>query len=185
MRTTLAVTAFVLAAALNLLGASLSGVTLPDSVDVAGKKLVLNGMGLRSRMMFKVYVGGLYLEQKSSDPTAIIQADAPKRMLLHFMRSVSRDQMVDAYTEAFANNAPDAQKSLKPEIDKLLAAFEPVTEGDEMTFTYVPGTGLTLAIKGKDKVTIPGLPFGRAMFSAWLGPKPPSADLKKGLLGQG
>lgn len=184
MRTTLAVTAFVLAAVLNLLGATLAGVTLPDTADVAGKTLTLNGMGLRSRMMFKVYVGGLYLEQKTRDAHAIIQADAPKRMTLHFLRSVSRDQMVDAYTDAFAGNAPDAQKTLKAEIGQLLAAFEPVNEGDQMLFTYVPGTGTTLTIKGKDKVTIAGLPFGRAMFAAWLGPEPPSADLKKGLLGQ-
>ncbi|MGE3844490.1 MAG: chalcone isomerase family protein [Vicinamibacterales bacterium] len=184
MRTTLAVTAFLLAAALNLAGASLSGVTLPDSVDVAGKKLVLNGMGLRSRLMFKVYVGGLYLEQKSADANAILQADTPRRMVLHFMRSVSKDQMVDAYREAFANNAPDAQKSLQKEIDSLMNAFEPVSEGDQMFFTYVPGTGMTLAIKGTDKVTIPGQAFGRAMFAAWLGPKPPSNDLKQGLLGK-
>lgn len=184
MRTTLAVTTFVLAAALNLLGATLAGVTLPDSVDVGGKTLTLNGMGLRSRMMFKVYVGGLYLEQKSRDANAIIQADAPKRMTLHFMRSVSRDQMVEAYTEAFANNAPEAAKTLKAEIAQLMAAFEPVAEGEEMLFTYVPGRGTTLTIKGKDKATIAGLPFAKAMFSAWLGPEPPSADLKKGLLGQ-
>jgi hypothetical protein len=184
MRTTLALTTFVLAAVLNLLGASLAGVTLPDSVEVAGKTLVLNGMGLRSRMMFKVYVGGLYVGQKSKDADAIIQADAPKRMVLHFLRSVSRDQMVDAYTEAFANNVPDAQKTLATEIGQLMAAFEPVTEGDQMLFTYVPGTGTTLTVKGKDKTTIAGLPFARAMFAAWLGPKPPSGELKKGLLGQ-
>jgi hypothetical protein len=184
MRTTLAVTAFVLAAALNLLGASLAGVTLPDTVEVGGTSLVLNGMGLRSRFIVKVYVGGLYVEQKTADANAIIQADAPKRMTLHFLRSVSRDQMVEAYREAFANNVPDAQKTLKAEIEQLMAAFEPVNEGDQMTFTYIPGTGTRLAIKGTDKVTIAGLPFARAMFSAWLGPKPPSADLKKGLLGQ-
>ena len=51
--------------------ASLAGVTLPDSQQVAGKNLVLNGLGLRSKMMVKVYVAGLYLEQKSSDPNAI------------------------------------------------------------------------------------------------------------------
>jgi hypothetical protein len=184
MRTTTAVSVFIVAAALNLLGASLAGVTMPDAIEVAGKNLVLNGMGLRTRFMFKVYVGGLYLEQKANEANAVIQSDAPKRMTLHFLRSVSRDQMVEAYTDAFADNAPDAQKTLKREIDQLMAAFEPVSEGDEMTFTYVPGAGTTLAIKGKDKVTIAGQPFGRAMFSAWLGPKPPSADLKKGLLGQ-
>jgi hypothetical protein len=183
MRTTLAVTAFVFAAALTLLGASLAGVNFDDSITVDGKKLVLNGMGIRSRFMVKVYVGALYLEQKSTDANAIMQADAPKQMVMHFLRGVDGDTMVEAYREAFANNAPDAQKTLKAEIDRLLSAFEPLKEGDRMSFTYVPGKGTTMAISGKEKVTIQGMPFAKAMFSAWLGPKPPSNDLKKGLLG--
>lgn len=184
MRTALAVTSFVLAAALNLTGASLPLVTLPDSVEVGGKTLVLNGVGQRSRLMFKVYVGGMYVEQKSADANALIEAEAPKRMVVHFMRSRSRDQLVEAYREAFANNAPDARKTLQKEIDSLMNAFEAVNVGDEMFFTYVPGSGTTLTIKGIDRVTIPGRPFGRAMFSAWLGPKPPSTPLKQGLLGK-
>jgi len=183
MRMTVSVSVLVAAATLSLLAASLAGVTLPDTTEVGGRTLVLNGMGLRSRLMIKVYVAGLYLEKKSSDADAIVKADAPKRMVLHFLRSVSRDQMVDAYTEAFDNNAPGSRTSLKSEIAQLMAAFEPVAANDQMMFTYQPGVGTTLAVKGKDKVTIPGLPFARAMFSAWLGPKPPSADLKKGLLG--
>ena len=184
MRTTLAVSTFLLAAAISVAGASLSGITLPDTVDVAGKKLVLNGMGLRKKMMFSVYVGGLYIENKSADAGAILQADAPKRVLMQFMRSVSKDQMVEAYTEAFQNNAPDILKTQKADVDKLMAAFEPLNEGEQISFTYVPGTGTTFASKGKDKLTIPGLPFAKAMFSAWLGPKPPTDALKKGMLGE-
>jgi hypothetical protein len=40
-------------------------VTLPDTEQVGATKLVLNGMGLRTEFMVKVYVAGLYLEQKS------------------------------------------------------------------------------------------------------------------------
>jgi hypothetical protein len=50
--------------------------------------------------------------------------------------------------------------------------------------TYVPGTGTTLTVRGKDKLTIAGLPFAQALFSVWLGPKPPTSDLKSGMLGK-
>jgi hypothetical protein len=50
--------------------------------------------------------------------------------------------------------------------------------------TYVPGTGTRLTVKGNDKLTIPGQPFAKALFTIWLGPNPPNSDLKKGLLGQ-
>ena len=170
--------------AVDLCAASLAGVTMPDTVQVAGKTLVLNGLGLRSKYMVKVYVAGLYLEQKSSDANAIIKVDAPKRIVLQFVHGASKSQMTDAFNESFNDNTPDAMKTMKPDIDKLLGAIDAVKVGDQMVFTYVPGTGTTFAQGGQDKVTIPGAPFGQVMFSVWLGPKPPTADCKKGMLGQ-
>ena len=72
---------------------------------------------------------------------------------------------------------------MKGDIDKFLGAVEPVKDGDQMVFTYVPGTGTTFAINGQDKVTISCAAFAEVLFSVWLGPKPPNADLKKGILG--
>jgi len=57
-------------------------------------------------------------------------------------------------------------------------------EGDQMVFTYVPGTGTTLAIKGNDKITIADPAFGRMLFSVWLGPKPTQCGPEKRILGQ-
>jgi hypothetical protein len=164
-----------------LLAATLADVTLPDSITVNNQTLMLNGLGLRSKMFVKVYVGGLYLEKKASDPAAIIQADAPKRVVMHFIYEPSREQMVDAFKEGFEGNAPG---KFKAEVEKWLAAQEALKKGDQIVVTYVPGTGTTLTIKGKDKLTVPGLPFAQAAFSVWFGPKPPTADLKNGMLGK-
>jgi hypothetical protein len=38
--------------------------------------------------MIKMYVVGLYLEQKSSDPDAIVQAYAPKQIVMQFLHGV-------------------------------------------------------------------------------------------------
>ena len=181
---TLAVFGFVVASLLELQASSLAGVTLPDTAQVGGKTLVLNGLGVRTKYMVKVYVGGLYLEQKSSDASSIIKSDAPKQIVMKFLHGASKSQMSDAFDESFRDNTPDALKTMKPDIDRLLAALEPVKVGDEMVFTYIPGTGTTLAINGQQKVTIAGAAFGPVLFSVWLGPKPPNADMKKGMLGQ-
>ena len=180
----LAVILLVVASMLNLQAASLAGVTLPDTAQVGGKTLVLNGLGIRTKYVVKVYVAGLYLEQKSSDPNAIIKADAPKQIVMKFVHGASKSQMTDAFDESFKGNSPDAEKTMKANIDRLLNALEPFKVGDEMVFTYVPGSGTTLAINGKEKLTIAGPAFGQVLFSVWLGPKPPNADLKKGMLGQ-
>src|SRR6516164_2457508 len=182
--TALALLSAVALSAIALYAASLAGVTLPDNQQVAGKTLVLNGIGLRSKMMVKVYVAGMYLEQKSSDASAIMKSDTPKRIVMKFLYHPSKSQMADAFNEGFADNSPDAMKTMKGDIDKLNGALQDLKAGDEMVFTYVPGTGTTMSINGADKVTIAGLPFEQALLSVWLGPKPPTADVKKGMLGQ-
>ncbi|MFZ0807509.1 MAG: chalcone isomerase family protein [Candidatus Sulfotelmatobacter sp.] len=163
---------------------TLANVTLPDKVQAGGTTLVLNGMGLRTKYMVKVYVAGLYLAQKSSDPAAILKADAPKCIVMHFVRGVSKIQITDGFTESFEGNTPDVAKTLKPEIDRLFGALDAVKDGDEIVFTYLPGAGTSLAITGKDKLTIASPAFAEMIFSVWLGPKPPNAALKKGILGQ-
>jgi len=179
-----AVALSVFLSTLNLQAASLAGVTLPDGENVGGKTLVLNGMGIRTKMMVKVYVAGLYLEQKSSDANGIIKSDAPKQIVMKFLHGASQSQMSDAFDESFSDNSPEAKKTMKAQIDQLLGALQPIKSGDEMVFTYVPGTGSSMAINGQNKVTIADPAFGPVLFSVWFGPKPPNADLKKGMLGQ-
>src|SRR5215471_4626398 len=159
-KTVLAVSAamMVMFATLQLQAASLAGVTMPDTVQVGGKTLVLNGLGLRTKYMVKVYVAGLYVEQKSSDANAIMKSDTPKRIVMHFVHNVTKSQMTDAFNDGFQDNSPDAVKGIKTDIDKMLGALDNVKDGEEMVFTYVPGTGTTLSIAGKDRVTIAGQP---------------------------
>ena len=179
-----ALVVFVVASMFELHAASLAGVTLPDTVQVGSTTLVLNGLGLRTEFMVKVYVAGLYLEQKSSDPSAIIKADSPNRIVMRFLHGASQSQMADAFKQSFNDNTPEAMKTMTTDIDRLLGALEPVKVGDQMVFTYVPGTGTTFAINGKDRVTIAGSAFNPVLLSVWLGPKPPTANVKKGMLGQ-
>jgi hypothetical protein len=183
MRKTLLALACVCAFSLPILAATLADVTLPDTVTVGNQTLVLNGMGLRTKTLLavKIYVGGLYLEKKSGDAGAIVQSDATKRVVLQFIYGeVSRDQLVEAFTDGFKANAPKAPKA---QVDQFIAAVEGMKKGEQLVVTYVPAIGTTLSLRGKDKLTIPGLPFAQAVFSVWLGPKLPTSDLKKGMLG--
>jgi hypothetical protein len=50
-------------------------------------------------------------------------------------------------------------------------------------FTYLPGKGTTLQVGNKELGVFDGKGFADAVFSIWLGSKPPSEDLRKGMLG--
>lgn len=168
----------------SLAARELAGVSLPDTIQVGEAKLVLNGMGLRKKAVFKVYVGALYLTQTSSDPAKILATDAPRRMVMRFLRDVGKDRLVDAWKEGFANNPLPGQAGLGQEIERFLSLWRDVKEGEEVTMTYLPGSGTSLAFTGKEVGTFPGKAFADALLSVWLGPKPPSEELKAGLLGR-
>jgi hypothetical protein len=160
----------------------LAGVKMPDTMDAGGKTLKLNGMGLRKKAIFKVYVGGLYLETPSKD-ASVATADVAKSMRMQFVRSVGKDKIVEGFREGFEANAKDKAAAQKANVDKLLAALPDVKDGDVVTYTYVPGKGTTVMHGDKELVAIEGKEFGDALFLVWLGPHPPTEDLKKGLLG--
>jgi hypothetical protein len=163
--------------------ATYGGVTLPDTATVGGRTLTLNGMGLREKLYIDIYVGGLYLAHATHDGAAAIAADEPKRVVMHFVyHKVTREQMVDSFMGDFGQDPASA--SFRAEIDRIVAALpEQVVAGDELVFDYAPGVGTTFSVRGKPMVTIPGAAFMRMVWGVWLGPHPPTADIKKGMLG--
>lgn len=180
----LAMSLLLMGSMINSQAAELAGVTLPDTMQVGNSHLVLNGLGLRKKFVVKVYVAGLYLAQKSSDSNAILKDESPKRIVMHFVRDVSKNQIGEAFDDSFESNAPDVLRTSRADIDRFFRALSDVKAGDEMIFTIVPGKGTTFAINGAEKVTIANPAFAQALLSVWLGPKPPNADLKRGMLGQ-
>ena len=161
--------------------ASLAGATLPDSLKVGETTLALNGLGLRKKAIFKVYVGALYLPSPSRDGAAILAADRPRALRMHFLRDLTKSELVGAFQEGFDANAPD-KSGQAAAFAKMLALVPDVKENDTMTFTYAPGRGTTLQIDSGELGTFAGKGFADAVFSIWLGPHPPTDDLKKGML---
>ncbi len=164
------------------LAGELAGVTLPDTLKAGEKTLKLNGLGLRKKAVFEVYVGGLYLESPSKDAAAILTADRAKAIRMHFLRDLTKAQLVEAFQEGFEANVKDRAPQ-KAAFDRMLALVPDVKIGSTLTFTYLPGKGTTLSAGSNELGVFEGKGFADAVFAIWLGPKPPTEDLKKGLLG--
>ncbi|HEV7503784.1 MAG TPA: chalcone isomerase family protein [Thermoanaerobaculia bacterium] len=164
--------------------ASLAGVNLPDKAEVKGQSLVLNGIALRTKYFIKVYVAGLYVGQKEKSAAKILAADSSRRQVMHFLYSVSKTQMCDAWNDGLSANVPSASAEVKKAFTTLCSWMEPIEKGNELVLTYVPGEGTQVEVNGKVKGTLPGKPTADAILSTWIGPKPdPGEDFKKALLG--
>src|SRR5262249_11469474 len=158
------------------------GVRMPDAVTIAGKQAKLNGMGLRKKFVFDVYVAGFYVETPSTDPAKLIASAEAKRTTMMMLRDLGKDKIVEALREGFERNSKDQMPALKDRLDQLAALIPDAKKNSTIVITYVPGSGTTLSTSGERSV-IPGKDFADALFSVWLGPAPVDDDLKKGLLG--
>lgn len=170
--------------ALPVVAGTLSGVTLPDTMDHDGQQLLLNGMALRKKIVFKVYVAGLYLPAREKDGAKVLAADGPRCTVMHFLRSVSAKQVNEAWYDGLEANTPNHSAQLKKRFDELAALMEPLKDGDKLVFTYKPGAGTEVKVKGKVKGLLGDKAFADALFACWIGPKPgPGEKFKAGLLG--
>jgi long-chain acyl-CoA synthetase len=165
--------------------AEVGGVKLADKVAVGGQELVLNGAGIRSRAMFKVYVGSLYLPAKAGDLAGVL-AKGPRRIQMNLLRDLSADQLVDALNDGLKDNNSEAElaavKAQQTQLATIMKSFGEVKEGNVVTLDFVDDA-TAIGFNGAAKGAIPGEAFNRALTRIWLGEKPAQADLKKAMLG--
>ncbi|MGE5624494.1 MAG: chalcone isomerase family protein [Bacillota bacterium] len=175
---------FLLVASAN--AATLAGVEVPDSAQVANTNLVLNGVGLRTYSIFgvKIYIGALYLPAKTGDPAAVVAHEGPDRVLMRMIHSVSKGQFADAWHDDFKNNNPQSYDAIKDQVEQFIGFFADSKEGDVITMDYIPGQGTQVSWNGAARGTIPGEDFHKAFLNIYMGPKPPTDDLKAGMLGK-
>jgi hypothetical protein len=161
-----------------------AGVVIAEALEVGGRPLLLNGAGLRRRLVFDVYVGALYLTAPCADAVAILAADAPWRVSMTFKRSVDHERILAAFTTAFEKNSPGELARLGAELGRFHAVLKDVREGEVLALHYLPGVGTTLTAPDGGAVTVEGRSFGEAMLRTWLGDHPADPGLKEALLGR-
>jgi hypothetical protein len=167
-----------------VLAGTLKGITLPDTLTIDGQTLVLNGMALRKKIIFKVYVAGLYLPAKEKNSETILAADQTRCTVMHFLRSVEAGKITEAWFDGLKANTPNYSPELKSQFDKLATLMEDLKEGDKLVFTYRPGKGTEVKVKGIVKGTLGDKAFADALFACWIGKKPgPGEGFKNDLLG--
>ncbi|MGH8297733.1 MAG: chalcone isomerase family protein [Steroidobacteraceae bacterium] len=161
------------------------GVSFPERIEAHGETLTLNGLGLRKATIFgiKVYVGALYVPHPTADAQAILTSRGPVEVELRFVFHVTASQLRKAWQEGFEKSAPQELPRLQRRIAQLNGWMTGVGSGQQMTFLRIPGVGIQYTLDGAVQGTIPGDDFATAFLAIWLGPSPPSAALRAGILG--
>lgn len=171
----------------NVVAKEVAGVALSESAAVGGKNLVLNGAGIRTKVIFDIYVAALYLVEKTKKPDVIFADANNKRVALHILYSLKSETLLEAFKKAItANHSAAEMTAMDAQLKKFSAIFDTVAEvkkGDVILIDYIVGTGTKITINGTDRGVIEGADFNRSLLKIWLGARPADEDLKKEMLG--
>ena len=165
-----------------------SGYKFDEVNKVAGKDLKLNGAGMRTKLVFKVYAAGLYLPEKKTAVADILTLEGPRRVTLQMARDVSSEEFGKAFMDGLNDNVDSTQKAkIASQIGKMGEVFAMVSglkKGDILHIDWIPGAGTVCELNGKKLGdTIPDVAFYNAVLRIWLGDKPVDNSLKPALLG--
>ena len=172
----------------NAVAAEVSGVRFADTAKVAGKELVLNGLGVRTKVIFKVYATGIYLPEKKTTVEEILKLEGPRRVQIVMMRDVTSEEFGNAFMAGISNNSTTAEKSKIitqiSQFGEMFALLEGLKKGDVLDLDYTPGVGMQCHLNGKKIGQVAAsVEFTNAVMKIWLGEKPADASLKPKLLG--
>ena len=173
-----------------VLAAEVAGIKVEERVKLGSSELVLNGAGVRTRLIFKVYVGALYLPERKSGAAEVLAQKGPKRVSMTLLRDLSAQQLVDALEDGIRANHSQAEiAALKGRIEAFAAAMKEIGSAKKNTviaLDFLPESGTRITVDGAARgKPVPGEDFYAALLKIWLGEKPVDADLKKAMLGQG
>ena len=189
-----AVLALAAAASLPAQAVRYEGQDFPDTLQLGGSTLVLNGTGKRQVAIYPLYLAALYLPHKAAAPDAVYGQNGPKRLemriVIPLVKDVSTQEFVKAINKGVNRNSTDAEKAaVEDRLKQFNAAISEVgrvKKGDLLVIDYLPSQGGTvLSVNGKVwGKPIEGQDFYTAFLKVFLGDNNSDARLRTGLLGQ-
>jgi hypothetical protein len=153
-----------------------------------GPELVLNGAGMRTKAIFRLYVVGLYLTEKKATAADVLALKGAKRLQLTVMRDLTAEQLIDAINLGLRQNISPADLArLKPQADALFAIMTSLRQakmGSTIIMDYLPESGMRVLMNGEIKgAPVAGADFYDALLKIWLGEDPAQESLKRAMLG--
>lgn len=164
------------------------GARYDGSIVLGSQPLVLNGVGVRKRLVFDIYVGGLYVGKKAARTEELVGQPGAKRVALRFLRDVEGELFVNSLHVGLKANHSEAELARwQGQIGVLTTTIKTIAlarRGDTVYFDYTPQDGTRVSVNGVTRgPLIPGEDFYAAVLRVWLGEIPADAGLKKGMLG--
>lgn len=153
--------------------ASLAGVQLQPEIIVDGQPLALASCGVRETLWIDHYVAALYLAP-GSPPTAAQDERESKVVRLHIVDSLFLPARIPGkWRRALEREVP-------PEpMQRLQQAYRRLLDGDALTISYAPRTGLAMRLNGEEVLRLGGHDAIDSILEAWAEDLPVEEKLRR------
>lgn len=165
----------------------IKGVVFPETLNYGQSDLLLNGVGIRSKLFFDIYAIGLYTPQKMTDASLVFNEMAPRRVVIKLLHKVEAESIFSSLMAGLAHNVSKMElENFKPYIDQMHTIFKQsgtLHKGDVIVLDML-NQGLQISIRGQESPLISSERFAQAVLAIWLGEHPVDKKLKHALLGE-
>lgn len=167
---------------------SVDGHKVPDTLQVSNSQLVLNGAGIRKKVVFDVYLAALYTDRKTDQAQTIINGTTPRAIRLVLLRDIDSTSLADALNDGLRDNTSDSQwQAIQPSVKQfagLLLKQKSLKRGSVIDILF-QDSRVSVTAMGTQQGSVNNAQFAHALLAVWIGNKPAQSSLKRALLGAG
>lgn len=153
--------------------ATVAGVQLPDSLALGAQPLRLVSCGVRETLWIDHYAAGLYLPpgralQELKSP------QTPKAVRLQVIEGAWLPERIPGKWRG----ALEAELAQEP-MTQVRTAYRGLSNGDIVSFAYLPREGVTMSVNGRTVLRVPGHAVIDRILETWAGEDPISGKLER------
>lgn len=168
------------------------GVQFESSMSITknnGKDVTLdlNGVGLKKALFLDVFYAALYLDKSlGQSADVIINSNEHKVGIVHTLRKLSRQQLVDIFDDEFERlcGTPKSCKRMRPHHEQFISYIRDLKKNERLYMVTFPDRFEVEINQNETFQPIRSPEYSRLLQNLLFGPDAADAELKKGLLGQ-
>jgi hypothetical protein len=156
----------------------------PAQIDNGEQPLLLRNQSVLTYLWLDVYAAAFYSPQNISPRQAMAER-SDRHLELFYFRDIDRDDVIKAaWITLERQHDPSQLQLLRPEVDRLHAAFRDIRAGDRYALRYRQ-QGLSLLRNGEEVFHSENPQLADAYLGIWLAPDGLSDSLRSTLLAGG
>lgn len=153
--------------------ATIAGVDLPETKVVGGRTLELVSCGVRDTFWIDHYAAGLYVPRNGA-ATAARDPKVPKAVELRIVEA----RFLPSDIPTKWRGALGEELRSEPMM-RVRRAWDRLSDGDEVTFTYLPEQGVRMTLNGREILAVEGHAVIDSILDAWAGKDPLASKLHR------